>query len=92
MRLLYAYFDDSNDGRGAVSVCGPLRAVHLNFDSGIKFSFDGQCSIRVDVGNALPKSFFSYRGTGNISVSAIIGENGTGKTSFSRMMYLYLLL
>ena len=89
MRLLYAYFDDNNDGREDVGVCGPLRAVNLNFDSGIKFSFDGLRSINVDVGKALSKCFFSYRGTDNISISAIIGENGTGKTSFSRLMYLW---
>ena len=90
MKLLYAYFDDMEDERGNVRLCGPLKGVDLNFDSFMRFSFDLQNEkVRVSKGDPIPPCFFSYRGKDKINISAIIGENGSGKTSFSRLMYLW---
>ena len=84
MKILYAYFDD-----GGTGICGPLNRVDLNFDSTVRFSFNGCDTLNVSKGEALSPSFFSYRGNDKINVSALIGENGTGKTSFSRLIYLW---
>jgi len=85
LKILYAYFDDGIRN----GLCGPLNGVDLNFDSTLRITFDGDSQLKVSRGDSIPRSFFSYRGKDKISVSAIIGENGTGKTSFSRLMYLW---
>lgn len=58
----------------------------INLDSNIRFSFDGDC-LRVSNKEVIPNAFFSTRENRSSvveSVSAIVGENGSGKTSIAR--------
>lgn len=76
MKLLYLYIED-------------YHQVHkkrgINFDSNYRFEFDGT-RLTFNRRHVLPRDFFSIAGpkkhSGRVEcVSAIIGENGTGKTS-----------
>lgn len=63
-----------------------LKESEINLDSNIRFRFDGEC-LRVEEIEIIPEGFFttgSYEKGVVDSVSAIVGENGSGKTSIAR--------
>lgn len=76
MKLLYLYIEDYHRVH---------RERGINFDSNYRFEFDGR-TLTGSRHHVLPKKFFSIREKGCDAgrveaVSAIIGANGTGKTS-----------
>ena len=79
MKILYAYFKS----------CGNHRDFEANFSSGLRFKFDYQ-NARMEVQETkdnLADGFWSVceGGAKNVEcVSAIIGKNGSGKTSLAR--------
>ena len=87
MRLLYLYIKEWPE-RGV----SPKSPVEVNFDSEYRFSYEnGKLILRGGI--KLPDRFFSVidgAGSKNStrieSVSAIIGDNGSGKTSIAAIM------
>ena len=78
MRLSYVYLKSF----------GCLRNQEINFDSRYRFRFDGERLHVFDAPN-LPRAFFSLNGEEHGPVdaaSAIVGENGAGKTSIARFL------
>lgn len=79
MKLLYLY----------IRSYGILQDVEFNFDSGYRFHFDlaTRQLMQRDPENKLDDDFFSINKKGNDrvveSVSALIGNNGAGKTSIA---------
>ncbi len=76
MKLLYLWVEEY----------GILKDAEFNFDSNIRFHYDCEKNElkRIEAKNEIPKNFFSLNNSaGNVveSVSAIIGNNGAGKTS-----------
>lgn len=81
MKLLYLWVEDY----------GILKDAEFNFDSNIRFHYDCEKNElkRIEAKNEIPKNFFSLNNSaGNVveSVSAIIGNNGAGKTSVFRLI------
>ena len=85
MKLLYLWVEEY----------GILKDVELNFDSNIRFHYDRENNElkRVESKNEIPENFFSIKNhnknkVGNVveSVSAIIGNNGAGKTSVFKVI------
>lgn len=67
---------------------GGGECPEVNLDSRYKFHFDGK-SLHVSKGDALAPGFFSVIGDAHgpvESVSAVVGENGAGKTSIARFL------
>lgn len=83
MKLLYLYVENF---RG-------LKKVEFNLDSNERFNYDGR-SIKYSRSNVIKRWFFSIGGSCRSveSVSAIVGENGSGKTSFATLLnYIFVL-
>ena len=59
-----------------------LKNVGITFDHNFVFQMEDGC-LRIEKSDALPKDFF---GNGVYSVSAIVGNNGAGKTSALRFL------
>jgi len=79
MKLLYLYIKDF----------GPFRDQELNFDTNIRFHYDRQHNVlqKKIAQNKLSEKFFSKSGNGHIDcISALIGNNGSGKTSVVRFL------
>jgi hypothetical protein len=82
MKLLYLYIRDY----------GILKNVEFNFDSEYRFHFDKDTRelTQLEPENQLDDDFFSINKKGNDrvieSVSAIIGNNGAGKTSVAKFL------
>lgn len=75
MRIIYfCYWDDE----------GVFREYNLQQDIKIKKGENNVFSLSRY--KELSKTFFSYQGRDGITFSAIIGENGSGKTSFARLI------
>lgn len=95
MRICYFYCRDSRLGDESFSarefVPEALDSVQMNFDSEWRFEFDGNSRCKVMAGQRLPPHFFSYDKHDHVFISAIVGANGCGKTSFARMMHLMSL-
>ena len=83
MKLLYLYVEDF---RG-------LKNVEFNLDSNERFHYDGH-SLKYLRSSVIKEGFFSIGGACRSveSVSAIVGENGSGKTSFATLLnYIFVL-
>ena len=83
MKLLYLYVEDF---RG-------LKNVEFNLDSNERFHYDEQC-LKFTSSDVIKEDFFSINGVSHSveSVSAIVGENGAGKTSFATLLnYIFVL-
>ena len=82
MKLLYLYIRDY----------GILKDIEFNFDSEYRFHFDKDTRELTggETESALPKNFFSINKKGNDrvveSISAIVGNNGAGKTSIANFL------
>lgn len=75
MRIIYfCYCDDE----------GLLH--EYNLQQGVSIAKVGARKFAVASSNTLSKAFFSYQNRDNITISAIIGANGSGKTSFARLI------
>lgn len=83
MRLLYIYIEEFRT----------LHKLELNFDSNMRFNYrDGV--LTCDGFDALPPNFFSIDKDKNVvdSVSAVVGDNGSGKTSIAALLnYMFVL-
>lgn len=92
MRILFFYSEDIRDRNKADFVHREiLDSLQMNFDAEWRFKVEKQPRNRF-VCHALhckplPDGIFYRRGVDNVDVSAIVGENGSGKTSFARMMH-----
>lgn len=78
MRLIYVYIGES----------GPLRDVELNFCADVRCRMTGE-TLEVERRDPLPKHFYKLRNCHReqvASVSAIVGENGAGKTSVAEFL------
>ena len=78
MRLIYVYIGES----------GPLRDVELNFCADVRCGMVGE-TLEVERQAPLPKHFYKLRSCRReqvTSVSAIVGENGAGKTSVAEFL------
>lgn len=83
MKFLYLYIEEYRS----------LRNVEFNLDSNERFHYDGSKLIYKQ-SEVIKDGFFSIAGgKGAVeSVSAIVGENGSGKTSFASMLnYIFQL-
>ncbi len=80
MKLLYLYIRDY----------GILKDIEFNFDSNYRYHFDKVTRelTQLPPENPLPDDFFSINKKGNDrvveSISALIGNNGSGKTFVAR--------
>jgi len=67
--------------------------IEVNFDFGYKFHYEYETNkLRCTIGNELPNDFFSLSPSKACvdSVSVIIGDNGTGKTTIASILgYLF---
>ena len=82
MTLVYLYLRTLGEG----------ECPEVNLDSRHEFHFDGN-SLHVSKGDALAPGFFSVIGNAHgpvESVSAVVGENGAGKTSIARFLGAFL--
>jgi AAA15 family ATPase/GTPase len=81
MRLLYIYIEDF----------GILKDAQINFTDRFTFNYDKETQIVSWTKNEvpLPENFFSIDRSNNAvqAVSAIVGENGSGKTSVAKAIY-----
>ena len=77
MKLAYVYLKSY----------GGIRNQEMNLDSDYFFQFDGR-RLQANRRQGLPQGFFSFGNeTGPVeSMSAIVGENGAGKTSVARFV------
>lgn len=57
-----------------------------NFIQGFRFAKTDQHVVRVEVSRSLADDFFSYSSRKDVVVSAMIGKNGSGKTTCARML------
>lgn len=79
MELVYLYVKDF----------GILKDASFNFSSKYHFSFDLEqwTLTATETDNPLPENFFSNNQSGVVkNISALIGSNGSGKTSVSRLL------
>ena len=75
MKLIYLFIDDF----------APFKKTGMNFVADYKCSFDnGKLSVVRQ--NVLPDNFFSKGNSAELFVSAIVGPNGSGKTSLIRFL------
>lgn len=78
MQLLYLYIDDFRTH----------KAREFNFDSNYRFSIENR-QLRLTRKHVVPRKFFRVEEAAAShvdAVSAIIGENGTGKTSVAAFL------
>lgn len=83
MKFLYLYVENFRS----------LKNVEFNLDSNERFHYDGE-ALHYEHADVLKEGFFSVGGSIKSveSVSAIVGENGSGKTSFATMLnYIFVL-
>lgn len=76
MKLIYLHIEDFP----------PFRRTELNFVSDFHCSLRAGCRLSVRHRQVLPDHFFSQNGKDELCVSALIGENGSGKTSLVRFL------
>lgn len=79
MKFLYLYLADYRS----------LRDESLNFDTWRRFHYEKGCLSCVKDMDSEGRNFFKVRGLGSgvvDSISAIIGDNGSGKTTIARAM------
>lgn len=83
MKFLYLYVEEFRS----------LKSVEFNLDSNERFHYDGR-ALCYEQSAVLKDGFFSVDGSARSieSVSAIVGENGSGKTSFATLLnYIFVL-
>jgi len=91
MRILFFYSEDIRNRQKPDFVHQEvLHGLGMNFDAEWRFEVQaqerGDYVCYVEHCKPLPKYIFSCTGD-NVNVSAIVGGNGSGKTSFARMMH-----
>lgn len=72
MKLIYLYIENYRDF---------LKDFEINFSDDYKLKKDGDEIIKLPYENELPKDFFGNKIT---NVNCIVGENGSGKSTFFR--------
>ena len=91
MRILFFYSEDDRDRNKADFVhTEVLHGLQMNFDTEWRFSLSKVADrylCNVSHFKPVPRHMFSFYDAGEVNVSAIVGENGSGKTSFARMMH-----
>lgn len=91
MRILYFYSEDIRNRHKPDFVHQEvLHGLGLNFEAEWRFEVErkreGEYVCYVEHCKPLPDFIFSYT-ENNVNISAIVGANGSGKTSFARMMH-----
>lgn len=76
MKLIYLYIHDFH----------PFEKTELNFVSDFRCSLRSENELSVKYRKILPDHFFSRTGKDELHVSALIGANGSGKTSLVRFL------